>query len=75
MITKNFCSSLFNIVGKLGEKETVAITGVFNGHIESNADDYEDQHGYGYRFRKNRGERTLKFCAAVTLYDRKEYNF
>ena len=45
MITKNFCSSLINIVGKLGEKETVAIIGVFNGHIESNADDYEDQHG------------------------------
>ena len=56
-----FYDSLINVVRKLG-KEIVVIAVDFTGHIESNPEDYEEQHGgYGYGVR-NKGEGFLSFA-------------
>ena len=41
----NLFDSLISIIRKLGEREIVVIAGDFNGHVESNAEDFENQHG------------------------------
>lgn len=44
------------------------VIGHLNGHVRSNAEDYQDQHkGYGYRVRNKEGERILEFCVAIKM--------
>ena len=57
----DFYDSIINSVRTLGEKE---IAGYFNGHVKSNPETYEEQHGgYGYGVRNKDGDRILEFCA------------
>ena len=52
----NFYGKLIRAVRKLWERETVATTGGFHGHVGSNAEDFEEQHtGYGYGVRIKEG--------------------
>ena len=52
----NFYGKLIRAVRKLWERETVATTGSFHGHVGSNAEDFEEQHtGYGYGVRIKEG--------------------
>ena len=45
----DFYDSLINVVRKLGEKEILVIAYGFHGHVGSDPENYEDQHGgYGY---------------------------
>ena len=45
----DFYDSLINVVRKLGEKEILVIACGFHGHVGSDPENYEDQHGgYGY---------------------------
>ena len=61
-------SSLISFVRKLGEKETVVISGHFNGPVRSIAKNYETQQGdYGDEVRNKEGERILEFCGAMNM--------
>ena len=61
----DFYESIINSVRTLGEKE---ITGYFNGHVKSNPETYEEQHGgYGYGVRNKDGKRILEFCASKNM--------
>ena len=52
----------------LMEKEIAVKAGEIDGHVGSNAETYEDQHGrYEYGFRIKEGKRILEFCAAMTM--------
>ena len=78
---QNFYDSFINVT-KLGETKIIVIAGDFNGHVGSNIENYEDQHGgYGYGVRNKDGERILEFCTAMnkttvgnTLISRKANN-
>ena len=41
----DFYDSLINVVRMLGEKKSVVIAGDCNGHVGSNPENYEVQHG------------------------------
>ena len=61
----NFYGKLIRTVRKLREREIVATTGGFHGHVGSNAEDFEEQHaGYGYGVRIKEGE-ILRFCVVI----------
>ena len=52
----NFYDKLIRAVRKLREREIVATSGGFHGHVGSNAEDSEEQHtGYGYGVRIKEG--------------------
>ena len=52
----------------LGEMEIAVKAGEIDGHIGSNAESYEDQHGrYEYGFRIKEGKSILDFCATMTM--------
>ena len=60
--------SLICFVRKLGEKETVVISGHFNGPVRSIAKNYETQQGdYGDEVRNKEGESILEFCGAMNM--------
>ena len=64
----DFHDSLTNVFRKLEEKEIVVTAGYLNGHIGSNPENYERQHGgSGYGVRKKQGEKILEFCAAMNV--------
>ena len=53
---------------KLQEKDIVVAAGFFNGHVGSNPENYEAQHGdYDYGVRNKKGERILEFCAGMNI--------
>ena len=61
----NFYGKLIRAVRKLREREIVATTGGFHGHVGSNAEDFEEQHaGYGYGVRIKEGG-ILRFCVVI----------
>ena len=61
-------ASLINVFKKLKEKEVVVIAGEFHGHVGSNTENYEDQHGgNGYEVRNKERERVLEICAAMNI--------
>ena len=67
-LKNNFYDSFINAVTKLGKKETVVIAGDFNGHVGSNAGNYEEQHGdFIYWVRIKEGERVLEFYEAMNM--------
>ena len=53
---------------KLQEKDIVVAAGFLNGHVGSNPENYEAQHGdYDYGVRNKKGERILEFCAGMNI--------
>ena len=55
-------------VSKTVESEILVTAEAFSGHVGSNSEDYEDQHGgYDYGVTNKEGESILDFCAAMSM--------
>ena len=64
----DFHDSLINVVRKLGEKEILVIACGFHGHVGSDPENYEDQHGgYGYWARNTKRERIFEFSVTMNM--------
>jgi len=58
---------MLNVTGNIPAMEIV-VGGDLTGHVDANADGYDDvQGGYSFRERNADGERLLEFCDAVEL--------
>ena len=58
----DFYDSLNSVVRKSGENKILVVARGCIGHVGSNPEDYEHQHGgYGYGVRNKEGERFLSF--------------
>lgn len=57
-----------SILSESQGRKNIVIAGDFNGHVEENPEDYQDQQkGYDCGVRSKEGERILKFCAAMNM--------
>ena len=56
------------VAGSFRERLVNIITRGFKGHVEVNAEDYENhQGGNGFGVRNKEGEKILEFCAAIHM--------